>query len=573
MSAPQVDRGRAVGLAGLVTAGAALGAFLLWLASRAQLGNDELFTLYFAGLPTLGDVWRELGTGVEQTPPLFYIVTRASLAVLGDGPVALRLPEIVGVLGAAGCVAAAVTRRASLLTGAVAALLLLVTQATFYAVEARPYGLALGLVAAAYLLWQLRLDGRGGGLLVAGLALALAAAVGMHYYAVLALLPFAVGEAWRRRATGRIDRGVATALGVSLVPLVFALPLIDAARAYSGSFWTEFGWRDAIDLNGWLFRTSAVPGDLAPRRELALLVWVLCALSLHALTAPRLGAARQRAARRALAAAGAVAAAMAAVGIVASDTTGLALGYAVLAALAVLGYAVLYRRRTTELRAREASGPPGAEVAALASFLLVPFIAVALAVLATGAYTPRYALPAALGVAMLLPLGLSRLEAGRRWLTAATCVVLVLGVARVSWYQHLEQEVLRDERAEIVTFLERAAAVRSLPVAIAHPQRFFEVAHDPPAGLDMPLLHLSSPELALRYAGTDSTEAGLLVLRDFAPIDVRRFEDEASRGEPFLLLLTPERGDREWVVAALHAAGRTLTPVARDGSMTLVEVR
>ena len=454
-----------------------------------------------------------------------------------------------------------------------AALLLLATQATFYAFEARPYGLALGFVAAAYLLWQLRLDGRGGPAVVVGLALALAAAVGTHYYAVLALLPFALGEAWRWRSNGRLDRGVTAALGASLLPLVVALPLIQAARQYSESFWTEFGWSDAIDLNGWLFRTSAVPGDLAPRRELGLLVWVLCGLALHALTAPRLAPGRRRTARRATAVAVAVAVAASTIGVARSDTPRLTLGFALLGAAAVAGYALLYRRRAADLRARAASGPTGAEVAALVGFLLLPAVAVALAVLATGAYTPRYALPAALGVAMLLPLGLFRLEAGRRWLTAAACVVLVLVVARVAWYQHREQEVLRDERAEIVGFLQRTAAPGDLPVAIAHPQRFFEIAHDPPAGLDARLVHLSSPALALRYAGTDSTEAGLLVLRDFAPIDVRRFEDEVARDEPFLLLLTPEPDDREWVVAALEAAGRTLTTVARDGSMSLVEVR
>ena len=54
------------------------------LAVRAPLWNDELYTWYFAQLPTMADVWDKLGTGVEQIPPLYYVLVRASLALFGD---------------------------------------------------------------------------------------------------------------------------------------------------------------------------------------------------------------------------------------------------------------------------------------------------------------------------------------------------------------------------------------------------------------------------------------------------------------------------------------------------------
>ena len=63
------------------------------LAARAPLWNDELFTYYIAGLPSAGDVWSELATGVEQTPFSFYLVTRAATHILGDQPLALRVPR------------------------------------------------------------------------------------------------------------------------------------------------------------------------------------------------------------------------------------------------------------------------------------------------------------------------------------------------------------------------------------------------------------------------------------------------------------------------------------------------
>ena len=72
--------------------------------------------------------------------------------------------------------------------------------------------------------------------------------------------------------------------------------------------------------------------------------------------------------------------------------------------------------------------------------------------------------------------------------------------------------------------------------------------------------------------GTDSTEAGLLVLRRFAPLDVRRFEGYTATGRPFLLLLTDDASGWNWVVPALEAERRSLRTVARADGMTLLEV-
>ena len=46
----------------------------------------------------------ELATGVEQTPISFYVITRASLELFGNGTVALRLPALLGYLLMSICV-------------------------------------------------------------------------------------------------------------------------------------------------------------------------------------------------------------------------------------------------------------------------------------------------------------------------------------------------------------------------------------------------------------------------------------------------------------------------------------
>ena len=56
---------------------------LTWFfAARKLLWNDELYTSYVATQPTMQDVWGALTAGGEQTPPLFYAMTRASLLVV-----------------------------------------------------------------------------------------------------------------------------------------------------------------------------------------------------------------------------------------------------------------------------------------------------------------------------------------------------------------------------------------------------------------------------------------------------------------------------------------------------------
>lgn len=242
-AAAAIDRrGRVLLGLGLV----ALATVTLILAHRKPLWNDELFTLYISRLPSVSGMWDILATGVEQTPLTFYLLTRGSLEALGDGPVAIRLPELLGFLLASVCVYLFVERRASPLYGLVAALLPVATIAYGYAYEARAYGLVLGFSAAALLCWQVAAEGgRHRRLAAAGTALALAAAVASHYYAVLVVAPLLVGEAVRSVERRRVDWTVAASFGGALVPLVAFAPLIAEAKDYSTTFWAQPTWGDA----------------------------------------------------------------------------------------------------------------------------------------------------------------------------------------------------------------------------------------------------------------------------------------------------------------------------------------
>lgn len=543
-------------------------ALVAWLAAEKPLGNDELFTLYFSRLPGFDDVWRELETGVEQTPPFFYLVTRASQRMLGDNDVALRLPELGAVLLAAGCMLAVVARRSTLVHGTIAALLLLATQAGFYAYEARPYALVLGFVALCFLLWQLRLDG-GGPLVVTGLALAATAAVATHYYAVLALLPFVVAEATRAVGRRRLDAAVAGAFAVSLVPLLVAAPLIEAARAYSGSFWTEYSWRSPVEFNGWLFTRSAI--EAVPLLELSVLVWLACGLALHTLLLSELQSAERR---RVVTRVSLALAAVALVGLVAfrvagSDVSVATVLVALIGLAAVVTVGVL--RRRTPGTSRSPSGSALPEIVAASAFLAVPLVAVVLAEITTGAYTPRYALPAVLGVVVLLPLALHRLEGGRIVASLVVAVLLVVVVGRSYWNQADDIRTATRAQADLLGSLQRIVDDTDLAIAVADPHDFFVLSHYAPPALRARVLHLSDQRAALQYTGSASTEDGLVVLSRFAPLDVRRFRPYVESNPRFLLLLAVRQGN--WVVRALERDGRALEPYPNADGLLLYEVR
>src|SRR5262249_2572076 len=99
-------------------------------------------------------------------------------------------------------------------------------------------GWILGCAGVALLCW-LAVGGTWRRLALVGLGLSLAAAVCSHYFAVLLLLPLALGEsvrAWRLR---KLDAGVWLALLAPLLPLACWLPFGWAARDMTAGFWAK----------------------------------------------------------------------------------------------------------------------------------------------------------------------------------------------------------------------------------------------------------------------------------------------------------------------------------------------
>jgi hypothetical protein len=212
------------------------------LASRKLMWNDELFTLHISRLPDLSQLWSALMTGADQSPPLFYLITHASLSLFGVNHLSMRLPEAVGFWIMSLCLFQFVSRRSSAVYGFMAMLFPLVTTAYDFAYEARPYGLVLGFCALALVCWQSAAEGRYRKASLVGLAASCAAAISTHYYAVLIFFPLALGEVVRSISRRRLDVPIWVGFAVALSPLLLFIPLIEQARTYSANFWAQPHW-------------------------------------------------------------------------------------------------------------------------------------------------------------------------------------------------------------------------------------------------------------------------------------------------------------------------------------------
>ena len=166
---------------------------------------DELITLYIAKLNSIRAVWKALEAGTDPNPPLTHVLVMVSTRLLGTGPLAVRLPAILGGLLGLVCLWAFLRKRLPPLYAAVGVGFFLCTAAYDYSYEARSYALTLGFAMLALLSWQRAATEPRREKWLLLLALALAAGISSNYFAVLAFFPIAAGELVRSVERRRID--------------------------------------------------------------------------------------------------------------------------------------------------------------------------------------------------------------------------------------------------------------------------------------------------------------------------------------------------------------------------------
>src|ERR1700761_3176548 len=209
------------------------------------LSQDEIFVLQTDGVSSLRELIHiQRNYPISLDPLVFHVLAHACTKIFGPTALALRLPSIFGFLLMQLCLFLA-TRviagpRAALVAMAFPAL----TASLFYAPEARPYGLLLGLYALAFLAWQTvtrrvpiavssrpevsrseaaverpAFSSRTSWLIT--LALTIALTLNTHYFGILVLIPLCLAELVRTIQRRRLDPPMVAAILIGMAGIVF----------------------------------------------------------------------------------------------------------------------------------------------------------------------------------------------------------------------------------------------------------------------------------------------------------------------------------------------------------------
>lgn len=166
------------------------------------------------------------------------------------------------------------------------------------------------------------------------------------------------------------------------------------------------------------------------------------------------------------------------------------------------------------------------------TYVAFPIIAVVVAMLVTGAFVPRYALPAVLGVSALVALTSARLLEGRA-LLGAIVLVLSCGGFGLLWarsYANTTEGALGPMHA-----LVRSVPEVELPVVVADPHNFMMLSHYAPQDLVSRYVYLADPGQSLRYLGHNTMDRGILDLRPWFRMNIHEFEGYLHTQPRFLL--------------------------------------
>ena len=248
---------------------------VLLRASEKYFWYDELVTVYLCRLPALQDIHQAVLHATDFNPPLFYVITRSVQSLFGEGLIATRIPEILGFWVLCISLFLFVNRRAGMLAGFIAMVLPMLTQAYYYAYEARPHGIVLGCAGLALVCWQMHLEKRRRRFWLVCFSSCLLAAFMNHCYALILVIPFSLAELFRAIHRKRIWWDVWIALGVpALIACVVFVPLLRSYKA--GVAGTQFGV--TYFEPSWWGSLGFYMGLLSPCLLVVLVLFVLSAL-------------------------------------------------------------------------------------------------------------------------------------------------------------------------------------------------------------------------------------------------------------------------------------------------------
>ncbi|MGI4755637.1 MAG: glycosyltransferase family 39 protein [Janthinobacterium lividum] len=462
------------------------------------LDQDEVFVLQTDSVPSLRaliDVQRH--TPISLDPLFYHLLGHASVNLFGACAFAVRLPSLLGYLLMQVCLFSTASRLASARAGVIAAAVPALTATLFYGVEARPYGVLLGLSALILLSWQnalLHQKGHRAPALIT-LALALALALNTHYFAVLLLIPLYTAELFRSVSVDgakvrlHMDRAMLLAIACGSAGVVFALPFQKAAGEFRKHYYNAGG------------------------------------VSLHAVTQSY----------RAL--------------LVNYTTYSMGVQRALGAVLLLLALLLMW---CVWKQFRSPTHVPAAERVFLVVLAALPFFGFLLARFVTHSIEVRYVLPAIVAIAILVALSAEPwLRSSRRYAAVLALLLLAIAAAGV--------ERVRDQRmkqasllASLVVTPQLQARLLASPAARLYVQNlgfFDEISPYVPDEVRSRMVLLYSREEEISWLHHDTAALTAMHMQHFTSVPTASYEDLQQQPGDHLLLLHPDGW--EWVGRAL----------------------
>jgi hypothetical protein len=232
--------------------------------------------------------------------------------------------------------------------------------------------------------------------------------------------------------------------------------------------------------------------------------------------------------------------------------------------------AIVYSHRRRPLWAH--LNLPLSELVALLGFVALPAITVA-GSLVTGAYTPRYALPTVIGVAVLATFGLYGCFSGRQRPGLAAAILLA-GWCEWQSLRDVSDAITRNEAQQATAAWMVSLGLDTLPLVAWQPGTFLELAQYGSPDLRRRLVYVADAYLARRYLGTDTSGRSLLALRPWFPPTILSYEECIRTGRFLLFGDGADNTWRDWMLSRVLDDGARLTLVGRyaDRLVFLVEM-
>ena len=461
---------------------------------------DEILTVILCRLPSLSSIWAALQHAADTHPPGFLLLARIFHHLIPEDHLGYRVPSILGLLITISCVYSILSKRVTRLTALAGAAFLLCTDLTPYSYEARPYALMVGCISVAILAWQRIDDSK---VYCVALAVSLAAAVSLHYYAIFVWPAFVAAEltVWFIHRRFRITVWVSLLVGAGPL-LLFAGLLRAMVKAYGGNFWAQPHFKQMYITYNSLLNVGGHWGVI------------------------------------------------------------FAIGLTVM----FVGFNAFKMRESTlpsELKKVATLIPLEEQVLALV-LLWMPVVAVTAAKISHGGLTERHMLPAIIGCALTLGYAIERVPGGVRLLLLvlflvnyeAFAVPVLRDAARGSLFAQ------RQGAEHKITALAAQLHDPSLPIVIGSELDYLPIAYYTQPDLRKRLHVVVDPKSAISFLNTASGDLNLLVIQNYYPLQVDDFESFISNHREFYLV---SGTDFNWLTARLVHDGDTLKLITTGG--------